>query len=1076
MDIGRILATRYRIDRIIGHGGMGDIYLGTDLVEGHDVAIKRLKRELISPGSDVVERFLREGDIQKRLLHPAVVRVYEAIQHEDDYFLIMQYVGGGTLSALMKQQQDRKLPFKQALEVGLHLAGALQEAHEMGIVHRDLKPTNIIMTMDGEPRLTDFGAAKSNDTYRLTVTGMVIGTYSYMSPESCRGHTVDYRADIWSFGVLLFEMLTGVRPFRQQNPMQLMLAIMREPPANIQQLNPDIPDRLADLIYRMLTKDLYLRIPSMALIESELRNLLDGTSESSLATTRYMQTIDDSEFRSKREPSLPDFGRLLGRSKEKAEILKLIKDPNCRLITLQGAGGIGKTHLAVEIAYSLNETFYDGVYFVDLTDIKKPDNITAAIASALRFQFFGSEAPVQQLNDYLTNKNMLLVIDNFEQVITGVDLLPRLLKDSPQVQILITSRERANLRDEQCVSLNGLSKKASFELFTQTAQRIQSDYKPNEEEAVAIDKLLDLIDGSPLAIELAAGWVTMLTAAEIVDEMANGMGFLETHIRDVPERHRSIRNISENSWQLLNELERDALCRLSVFRGGFRREAIERVVGASLLTLNSLVDKSLLRRSPESGLYSMQELLRWFAAEKFDGMPNEKKQAIKEAHAGYYLNHLKELTPGLIGGDQVKSLGGIEWCLANIDIALNTAIEIKDFSLIETWVDGMYWFYLMRGRQKEGIVPIRRATFAVTMGGSNGLVQLKMMSRLGAYSRFVGENEAAMAILQECLKLARELKVPEEIAFTLCQLGAARMDTSESPAMWKEAYEIAKKINQGWLVAEISNWIAFYSLQDGQTSQAISWLECGMEERRRLGDLYGLAIISTNLGFIQTQIEDFPKAKILLEDALSINKEIQNLNGIGTVWNNLAHIALNEGEIEEAENAGRKALVYYEQSGNRRGRGEALGNLIKVAIEQQDYDTAEDLCFECIKLFKQMNLSVCVYVKEQGRIALAKGNLHQSIQYFNDALLGDSNTACKLSVLAGFGELLLLENSSLTIGNQLLQFVMNHEATELEVRRRVQAVMTTVSETLTNSTNNLAAPESVEDWVEYLSHCYEMHA
>ncbi|MFK7800900.1 MAG: protein kinase [Anaerolineae bacterium] len=1076
MDIGRIIATRYRIDQVIGHGGMGDIYLGTDLVENRDVAVKRLKKELIQSDPDVVERFLREGDIQQRLTHPAVVRVYEALQFEDDYLIVMEYVKGGTLSALMKRQEGGKLPYKQAIEIGVSLTGALQEAHDKGIIHRDLKPSNIIMTIGGKPRLTDFGAAKLHNSQKLTVTGMVIGTYSYMSPESCRGQEVDGRADVWSFGILLFEMLTGTRPFDQDNPMELMLAIMREPPADIQRLNPDIPDQVADLIYRMLAKDINRRIPSMALIEAELNRILDG-NVTGYFTSLHAKLASTSELLAVREPTLPDYGPLLGRHDERSAALKLIADPDCRLITLQGAGGMGKTHLAVDLAKTVKSDFHDGVFFVNLTDIKNPDNILAAIAASLRFQFFGSEKPIQQLNSFLTNKNLLLIIDNFEQVMAGADLLPMLLKGSPDVQILLTSRERVNLKDEQRVTLDGLSPGESFELFIQTARRIRSDYSPNSEETVAIKEICQLLDGSPLAIELAAGWVNMLTAPEIVEEMDDGMGFLESHIRDVPERHRSIRTISENSWKLLNDSERDAMRRLSVFRGGFQREAVRKIVGASLLTLNSLIDKSLLRRSAESGLYSMQELLRWFAAEKLQEMSPDEILEVKEAHAHYYLDYLKTLTPKLVGGGQIKSLAGIEKHLANIQSALNTAIEIKNEGLIEAWIDGMYWFYLMRGRQQEGVKAIRRATFASTIGAKNGLIQVKMMSRLGAYSRFIGEFDSAKAILQESLKLARELKVPEEISFALYQLGAVRPDASGSPAMWQEAFEIAETIRHGWLIAEIANWLAFYNFQTGNIDDAISWLERGLEERRRLGDSYGLAIILTNLGFVQMQMGDLGKAKKLLEEALQINKEIRNFNGIGAAWNNLAYIALSEGEIEEAEKAANQALVYYDQSGNHRGRGEALGNLIGVDIHNGNYNAAEETCHECIQLFREMKLPVHAYVKEQGRIALARNLFNQARIFFKEALLETSNASHKLGVLAGFGELLIKEKSDPAGGLQLLQFVLKHEATEPGVRRSVQAALAASPESAPPQgwvAGHVARagglPDSVEAWLEYLAY------
>ncbi|MEM9773301.1 MAG: protein kinase [Chloroflexota bacterium] len=1067
MDTGQIIAERYRIDRVIGHGGMGDIYLATDLTEQRDVAIKRLKRELIQSDRGVVERFQREGDIQKRLSHPATVQVFDTLSENDEHFIVMEYVNGGTLSSLLKKQDGRRLPFNQVLEIGWHLSEALSEAHRKGIVHRDLKPANILMTSGGKPRLTDFGAARLDDAHRLTVTGMVIGTYAYMSPEACRGEKVDGRADVWSFGVMLFELLTGKRPFGQDNPMQLMLAIMREPPADIQRLNPEVPDSLADLIYRMLAKDVNRRIPSMAIISAELQHMIDGGAGNTYQTSVHTQFIMPGEILGSREPSLPEYGPLMGRVDELRQLIQMMMDPTQRLITLQGSGGIGKTHLAVEAAREVSPHFEDGAFFVDLTDIKDPENITASIAAAVKFQFFGNESPIQQLSNYFSNKNLLLLIDNFEQVIKGADLVTTLLKDSPEIQILLTSRERANLRDEQAITLDGLPADQAYDLFIQTARRLRSDYSPSQDGQQAIRKICDLVDGSPLAIELAAGWVNMLTPAEIVEEMAEGMDFLESNLRDVPERHRSIRAISENSWKLLNDSERDALRRLSVFRGGFRREAVRKVVGASLLTLNSLIDKSLLRRSPESGLYSMQELLRWFASEKLEEVPSER-QKVKESHARYYLDQLRKISPELIGGGQIEALTRIERRLGNIKAALETAIEIRDDELIEIWIDGMYLFYLMRGRQQEGAEAIRRATFASAMGAKNGLVQVKMMSRLGAYQRFIGEFDSAQAILQESLNLARDLKVNEEVAYALYQLGAVRPDVEESPEMWQEAFNIAESINHGWLMAEISNWMAFYNFQIADIDQAIRWLERGMEERRRLQDSYGLAIILTNLGFIQMQMGDLSKAKDFLTEALEINMLIGNFNGIAAAWNNIAYIALSEGEIDEAQEAANQALVYYDQSGNRRGRGEALGNLIGVAIHNQDYTTAEDVCLQCIRLFRSMNLPINVFIREQGRIALARKRYDQARAYFLEALETPSNASHKLSVLAGFGEL-LTKCGQEEVGRQLLKFVIENGGTEPEVRRRAEAAW----DGSIVAPEIVGAPSSLNDWITYISNISE---
>ncbi|MCP4593240.1 MAG: serine/threonine protein kinase, partial [bacterium] len=196
---------------LLGRGGMGDVYRGTDTQTGQIVAIKMLKPDIVANNPDIVARFVREGEALRQLKHPNIVEMVAAVEENGQHYLVIEYVAGGSLQDLLEQQG--RLPIERVLEISLDLADALTRAHRLGIIHRDLKPANVLLAEDSTPRLTDFGIAQVADSPRLTQTGMLIGTIDYLSPEACQGEPLDGRADIWAFGVMVYEMLTGQRPF-----------------------------------------------------------------------------------------------------------------------------------------------------------------------------------------------------------------------------------------------------------------------------------------------------------------------------------------------------------------------------------------------------------------------------------------------------------------------------------------------------------------------------------------------------------------------------------------------------------------------------------------------------------------------------------------------------------------------------------------------------------------------------------------------------------------------------------------------------------------------------------------------
>ncbi|MEO1289317.1 MAG: serine/threonine-protein kinase, partial [Chloroflexota bacterium] len=275
----KILNNQFQVDfdnpnSFIGQGGMGAVYLGRETTTNTPVAIKVLKGDFVEHDPEMIKRFEREGDTLRQLNHPNIVKMLGAENRADAHCLVMEYVSGGSLRDLLDQQ--KKLSLQRSLYIALDLADALTRAHRLEILHRDIKPGNVLIAEDGTPRLTDFGMARVGGTPNITQDGAIVGTMAYLSPEAFQGDDVDERADIWAYGVMLWEMLIGERPFPQEQPAPLIQAIVSQPLPDLEKLAPELPTALVDLIYRMLDKNPASRIPSARLIGAELEAIIRG--------------------------------------------------------------------------------------------------------------------------------------------------------------------------------------------------------------------------------------------------------------------------------------------------------------------------------------------------------------------------------------------------------------------------------------------------------------------------------------------------------------------------------------------------------------------------------------------------------------------------------------------------------------------------------------------------------------------------------------------------------------------------------------------------------------------------------
>jgi predicted ATPase/transcriptional regulator with XRE-family HTH domain len=613
---------------------------------------------------------------------------------------------------------------------------------------------------------------------------------------------------------------------------------------------------------------------------------------------------------------------LIGRQREVAELNQLLRDPECRLLTLVGPGGIGKTRLAIETAAHMQADFADGVYFVPLAAVHTTRLIVPIIADAIGFAFpsAGAADPTTQLFSYLKQKEALLLTDNLEQLLTepGVEVLANLLAHAPHVKLLATSRESLGLHSEWVYDVQGLpipdsrdaegsAQHTSVELFLQRARRAHVGFIATLEEYPAIVHICQMVDGNPLGIELAAAWVRTLTCDQIAHEIEGGLDFLSVSTRDLPTRHRSMRSVFDHSWRLLTEEEQAVLLRLSVFQGGVRREAAEQVAEATLSVLSTLITKSFIRRSA-AGRYDLHELIRQFAAEHFAERP-EEQSATQECHGRYYLTYFSQADGRLRSAAQRETLEELTTEIDNFRSAWNWAVTHGEFALIEQTLRMFVMLYDTRGWLQEGLDMLGRAVSALEMAYGQSphdrTHQVALGHLLTSYAELatrLGQQEQAQATLERSLEILRPLHEPRVLVETITFLGLVMEFTGNYPRaaeFYTEGLEIATAIGDRWFAALCRLLLAgegSLRLPASTAENAHERLRSVVADWRAIGDPRLTAIALNNLSWVAIRLGRYDEARDTLEESVLLNTSIGDRWGLGFAYRGLGLIAQAQDE------------------------------------------------------------------------------------------------------------------------------------------------------------------------------------
>ncbi len=615
----------------------------------------------------------------------------------------------------------------------------------------------------------------------------------------------------------------------------------------------------------------------------------------------------------------------VGRDEELSELATLLNKPNLSLLTLLGPAGVGKTRLALQLAHEQQKlnAFKDGVYFVSLDALNDSSLIASSLLSHFGLTQQGKTEPLVQLSDFFAEKSMLLVLDNFEHLSEGSSLLSELLSKCPKLILLVTSRERLNLEEEHVFVLEGLpfartptddaTLSNAVQLFGERAQQVLPHFDVDQQLTDVI-RICELVEGLPLGIELSASWVRLMSCKEIATEIERGLELLTSASKNIPERHRSLEATFEQSWKLLTSKEQQVLRKLSVFVGGFRREAASEVAGATIPILASLVDKSLLRVLP-NGRYDRHPLLYQFTQEKLADDPHEQSQ-IQKKHASYFLDLAKQAEPHLRDKEQQQWFRLLDEDLDNIRHTLSYWNEQNqpEKMLEVAGCLGQFWF--IRGYLKEGLEWLQKA-LPLSQTHHTAVIA-KSLLWAGDIAWSQGDAKITQTYYESSLTVAQQMKVTETMAGALYGLGLVAFYLTNEPDKAKDFYERCRDL------------------------------------AKREGNTYYLARALGSLGAIIHSAGDYENSRRYYEESLKLFEEIGNVRGITYSMNDLANIYLEQGEHDKAQPLYLQTLKIFCELGDKSGTVQALINLGEVANIRGEYKKAIEFYQEALQTSREL--------------------------------------------------------------------------------------------------------------------------
>jgi DNA-binding SARP family transcriptional activator/Tfp pilus assembly protein PilF len=698
----------------------------------------------------------------------------------------------------------------------------------------------------------------------------------------------------------------------------------------------------------------------------------------------------------------------IGRQAELRKLDEWLTSPLGRLLTITGQGGIGKTRLAVEVAGTQTGKFRDGIYLTPLQSVTPENTIVAQIANALGFLFYQSGEPKKQLLNYLQNKQLLIILDNFENCLSETSLVSEILSTALGVKLLVTSHESLNLQEEWGMPLQGLpylgpnegSVNDAVSMFTEYAQCASAAFSPQGQE-IHIARICHILEGIPLALELASYWAELLPCEEIAQEISSSFDLLETSLGNIPQRHSSLGAVFEYSWNRLSDELRLVLRKLCIFQNGFARQAAKEIASVELPTLAALVRCSMLG-ADRQGRYFIPQVLKRYVEKK--PLSPDGKISLAEQHSRYYAVWLNN-QPSTTKTEFDNILAGWNW-----------AIETQDTDILNMYCASLYTYYESLGRFNEGREAFTLAVEALSHQRDafrHKRLLGKLKSRLGFLEIHLGAYDKARKLLDESLKLHQEYSDYSEIAFT-------------------------------------HNAIGLTCLMRGQYGEAHQQFEQSFDIYEELQDVLATGKVLNNLGILANHQMDYAKATEVLQQALYIFRTHGDRRSIAAVLNNLGNAALGAEDLANAEQFFSESHHHRIELGDNWGAACSLMNLGYVALSQDEPIKAEKAFSESLNLSTTVGRQSGV-VKAQcglGVSASQKADYVGASHYFLSALHLALRTGARVTALEVLKEIadMLANRGYRTEAAQILTTVLHDPRVHTQTRQDAEKLFAQMTE------------------------------
>jgi predicted ATPase len=929
-----LLLERYELLSPVGQGGFGTVYKARQIATNQTVAVKLLHLSKGERSLSLLARFQREMQLCARLHHPNIVRLIDSGQTASGrVYAVFEFVPGKTLREVLAT--EGALELREARHLMLQVLDALACAHRLGIVHRDLKPANIMVVPTGARRnalVLDFGIgaiigeASQALSAPLTQSGEVVGTPAYAAPEQLNGEPPTPRSDIYAWGLIFLECLTGRPAMSGTSVYDAIYRHLSPEPVPLPGMLQAHP--LGTLLQRATAKEPKIRpLTAQQLLQElescELGPLGPSASRASGRPAEALAPVSGHVARTRLTHPLPfQPTRFVGRAREVATLRELLRRDEVRLVTLSGVGGSGKTRLALEVARTSQGAFPDGVCAVQLASVTDPALVIPTIARALGVREVPGHPLLESMKEQLYDRRLLLLLDNFEQLLPAAPLLSELLASCPAPKLLITSRCLLHIRFERefpvpPLALPDMARQPSPEqlmeceavrLFTDRVRDFNPEFTLNSGNVATVAEICQRLDGLPLAIELAAPRLRVLSLEALLARLGNRLSVLTGGARDLIARQQTLRATIEWSYNLLGPEERSLFNRLGVFAGGCSLADAEAVAGASgdrglgvLDGLSALTSHSLIQRSDtgETPRFRMLESLREYALERLEA--SGEAERLRERHAARFLTRVEEAAPQVLGRHQRTWVQRLHCEAGNVRAALGFALERSDLETAGRIFQALLWFWISQGSFLEAR-EWRERVLAQSAPLGRARTRAKVLDAAGFLTIFLGDYAGALPLFEEARSIFLECGSRLDRASATMGLGvtSGAVGHPEGVHLMEEALGLAREGGDKNLAAvclialgENARFMQDYPRAGGFYEESLALL-------REAGNLFWTAYCLQNLAHVMLREGNWRRAAALLREALEIGREHQYVMVTNLYLAAMAGVALGRNEPRRA--------------------------------------------------------------------------------------------------------------------------------------------------------------------------------